>query len=394
MSNLQATGANPIKVAVLTNMVPVYRRPVFEMLQATPGMEVKIFLSLPPANGNERTPETLNVIYSRGLNLTWKTKHAQVGTVQAESLPIPVFLAIDLLRYRPDVIISGELGVRSLIAYGVAKLCGIPLLLWTEETRECAENISALQRWSRAFLIPRAAAFLAWGRPAAAYLQTFKVPAKNIYLCAQAVDNNYWMRECAHYNKHSIRAELGARGKLFLAVGRLVPRKGFDRFLRAWAGLPPVVRDEHSVIIAGGGTEEALLRRIVRHNDLKNIIFTGPQTTGQLAKYYAAADVFVFPSLVDVWGLVVNEAMACGLPVLASRYAGASQQLVENNDVGETFDPNNLGEFTALLQRWCVRQDQPARERSQQAVSALNFNVTVKAIQQAVTLCSGERQPA
>lgn len=78
---------------------------------------------------------------------------------------------------------------------------------------------------------------------------------------------------------------------------------------------------------------------VVRTRAIPNIMFVGPQDPEALARWYSVADVFVFPSLVDVWGLVVNEAMACGLPVLASKYAGASQELVRDGEWGSCLIP-------------------------------------------------------
>ncbi len=146
------------------------------------------------------------------------------------------------------------------------------------------------------------------------------------------------------------------------------------------------MRENNTLIVVGEGPEEAKLRQIAVDNALKTVLFTGRHSGAGLAKFYAAADVFVFPSLIDVWGLVVNEAMACGLPVLASRFAGASQELVDNNDVGQTFDPTDLEGFASLLREWAMRAEHIPRERPVAVVSRVNFNVTIEALRRVVTL--------
>lgn len=372
------------RVAVLTNAVPAYRRPVFEALSRMPDLDVRIIVSLPPQASDAQAIAALPIRYSRGINIRRKTRHAQVGAVQTEWLHVPLLLPWDLLRCRPDIIISGEFGLRSLVAYLVSRWRRIPLVLWSEETRECARSISRLQARVRTFLIARATAFLAWGEPAGAYLRSFGVPADKIYRCAQAVDNEFWARACARHDRARVRAQLGVRGRMFLAAGRLLARKGFDCFLKAWAGLPSAVRDSHTVVIAGDGPEADPLRRLAAGLGLRNVHFVGAQSPDGLAKYYAAADVFVFPSLVDVWGLVVNEAMACGLPVLGSRHAGASQQLIANDAVGEQFDPTDIAEFSDVLRRWCTRTDQVSPHRPVAEVSKLSFDVTIEALRRVV----------
>ena len=259
-------------------------------------------------------------------------------------------------------------------------------MLATEEIAENARGISSLQKRLRAFLIPRATAFLAWGKPAVSYLRSFGVDEEKIHYCAQAVDNEGWARECARYDRQSVRNELGIRGKAFLAVGRLVARKGFQYLLLAWSRLPAIVRENNTLIVVGEGPEGPELRRIAVDKALKTVLFTVRIQAPASQSITAAADVFVFPSLVDVWGLVVNEAMACGLPVLASRFAGASQELVDNNDVGQTFDPTDLEGFAFLLREWSVRAEHIPRERLFAVVSRLNFDVSIEALRRVVTL--------
>src|SRR5207253_5864879 len=138
------------------------------------------------------------------------------------------------LRYRPDLIISAEFGLRSLVGYAVAKVLRIPMLVWTEEISERAKASSYFQRRLRAFLVPRAKAFLAWGEPAVNYLRSLGVSGEKIHYCAQAIDNEAWAQECGRCDRERARNEFGIRGKAFLTVGRLVEGKGFQHLLLAW----------------------------------------------------------------------------------------------------------------------------------------------------------------
>jgi glycosyltransferase involved in cell wall biosynthesis len=373
-----------VRVAVVTNAIPIYRRPIFEALQRLPRFEFRIFLSLPPHLSDAGALRHLPVHYSRGLNIPFKTRHAHLRVAQTEWLHLPILLPWDLLRFRPDIVICGELGPKSLLAYLLARVRRVPLVLWSEATLAHSRGISRLQRWLRTFLIARATAFLAWGEPAAHYLGSFGIDENKIYRCVQAVDNDFWMRERALCDREATRTQLNFRGKVFLAVGRLVPLKGFDYLLRAWAGVAIEVRDRHMLVLVGAGPEESTLRRLADALGLRHIVFAGAQSPRDLVNYYTAADVVVVPSLVDVWGLVVNEAMACGLPVLGSKYAGASQQLIRDDSVGELFDPLDLADFTAKLQRWCMRVDRVPSPSSVTAVSALRFEVSIDALRRVI----------
>lgn len=383
--NLPTTQNKIRKVAILTNVIPYYRRPVFEILQADKSLSLKFFLSMPINRSDKKSCDTLTLHYSKGINIQWKTYHQNTKTEQTEWLHVPVKLPVDLLLFRPDIIISGEFGLRSICGYFVAKLRKIPFVLWSEEIQETAQGISKSQEKIRRFLFQRASGFLAWGQPAVNYLRSWNVPVEKICYCAQAVDNDYWKNQVSRYDKHSVREEMRLTGRVFLLVGRLVKRKGFDLFLEAWGDLPKELTSKNTVIIVGNGAEENRLREIVHKRSIPYVYFAGFVPQEDLPKYYAVSDVFVFPSLIDVWGLVVNEAMACGLPVLASKYAGASQELVEGRSVGEIFDPANRIEFTNILHKWCIKDFQTPCGLSQEIVSRLNFSVTVNSIRQLIT---------
>lgn len=384
MRGQEQAGTSRLRVAVLTNAIPAYRFPVFATLAQSEDFDLRVFLSLPLEKSDPRARLELPLRYSRSAHVRWRTRHRDVDRDQVESLPIPLRLSADLLAYRPHVVISGEFGLRSLVGYVMAKLTGSTFVIWSEEIAETARNVSNLQRRLRGFLIPRARAFLAWGQPAAAYLRSQGVPERAIYHCAQSVDNAHWIPRSYALDRVRIRAEFGWRGRVFLTVAQLIPRKGIDLLIDAWGALPEEIKARNALVIVGAGPDEAQLRARAQAQQGAHIAFAGFQPPEQLIRYYAAADVFVFPSLVDVWGLVVNEAMACGLPVLVSRYAGSGQELLAGGNVGEAFDPRDAAAFTAMLLRWCMRGDLPERDVPRTAIAHCHAGVTVEAIQRLI----------
>lgn len=113
---------------------------------------------------------------------------------------------------------------------------------------------------------------------------------------------------------------------IFLTVGQFIYRKGYDLLLKAAEGLD---RDTGIYIVGGNPTEEYLELR--KKLALKNVYFIGFQDKDTLQKYYRAADVFVFPTREDIWGLVINEAMANGLPVITTNKCVAGMELIRGN---------------------------------------------------------------
>lgn len=126
--------------------------------------------------------------------------------------------------------------------------------------------------------------------------------------------------------KAALRRELGIEEEhCFLAIGQFIHRKGFDVLLKAAAKLP---KDAGIYLVGGEPTEEYI--RLRQELGLNNVHFLGFQSKETLVKYYRAADVFVLPTREDIWGLVINEAMAYGLPVITTDRCVAGLELVED----------------------------------------------------------------
>jgi glycosyltransferase involved in cell wall biosynthesis len=291
------------------------------------------------------------------------TRHVEVGTRQKEVVPFPIGLMWSLPRFHPKVIVSGDFGPRTLLCWLVARALGARLFIWTEEIRSSARGRFSLQRTLRRLLLPRADGFFAWGEPARDYLISQGVQLDRISVVPQSIDIEDWNRLRPRQSRSSLRGELGLSGITFLLVGRLVERKGIDRFIKAWAALAGSMTSKATALIVGAGELESELSALSMQLGARNLVFMGTLSSGELAKYYTACDVLVFPSLEDVWGMVVNEALLFGMPVLGSVHAGAVQQLVCEKETGQVFDPNDLPEFTRILEQWIEQTPGISREK-------------------------------
>lgn len=141
----------------------------------------------------------------------------------------------------------------------------------------------------------------------------------------------------------ALRQELGiSESRMILSIGQFIPRKGFDILLRAAAQMKS---DAGIYIVGGEPTEE--YRKLCGELHLTNVHFCGFMTKEKLTRYYKASDLFVLPTREDIWGLVINEAMAYGLPVITTDRCVAGLELVEdgvNGYVVPVEDPAALAE--------------------------------------------------
>jgi len=159
------------------------------------------------------------------------------------------------------------------------------------------------------------------------------------------------------YEKLRLKRELGiAEEDAIIAVGQFIYRKGFDVLLRAMS----YVRSECGLYIVGGKETEEY-RRIVTSLKLTNVHFCGFMNKDQLKAYCRAMDLFVLPTREDIWGLVVNEAMSQGLPVITTDHCVAGLELIRNNETGyiiPTDDERSLADrINYLLENDDIRNE-------------------------------------
>jgi len=155
--------------------------------------------------------------------------------------------------------------------------------------------------------------------------------------------------------------------RYFLSVSRLLRIKGCFELLEAYAGLSDAIRSEVGLVFVGDGPDRpALMGRAARIAP-GNIQFAGFVHREELPEYYALADAFIFPTHSDPWGLVVNEAMSCSLPVIVSSVAGCVPDLVQDSCNGFVVPPGDAAQLAFAMSRLSsnsgLRADMGARSR-------------------------------
>ena len=141
-------------------------------------------------------------------------------------------------------------------------------------------------------------------------------------------------------------------GVVFLFVGQFVERKGILEYLRALDLVYREIRQKWSVLFVGSGMHEADLRKWGNDHPEVRFVMTGFVQPGELPRYFAAADVFVLPTLDDNWPLASLEALAAGLPQLFSIYNGGTADLLVPGITGKLVDPLKIDEFAAAIKEW------------------------------------------
>ncbi len=285
----------------------------------------------------------------------------------------------ELMLLKPDVVfIYGYcLGVMRRTAFWALRN-GVGIVVIGDSNEFDRPRHSALQ-WAKRQFISRMDAAFVGGTSSAQYLQALGLPFERVIPGYDVVDNEVF-RRCAEENwpmRSVIRAQRALPSKYFLFVGRLIPEKNLNRLLQAYewyAGLLTTEEEPWGLVICGSGPLEEELRLSIDAMPQRlqaRIQLRGMIRQAETADFYSCASCLLLPSTYETWGLVVNEAMACKLPVLASRRAGCAADLVKDGVTGWLCDPYDTAEMARLMAN--VHQLDPSArdavgERAQQVI--------------------------
>ncbi|MFT7534265.1 MAG: glycosyltransferase involved in cell wall biosynthesis [Hyphomicrobiaceae bacterium] len=365
-----------MRVAFLTNVLSPYRVPLFEKLAETTGWDLRVFVNA----GNEfdrswhdvKTDVAVQPV--RTLTIRRKVRTLQpVACEQVVELHMPYGLGRSLRQFAPDVVISLELGPRSIAAAAYCERAGIPLIVWSYQSRAAATMTGWLRRMARRFIMSRTKAFVGMGTQAREVLLHAGVKADRIFDAPNAADQVSIEQRLAD-PETAVRAAVirqQFRGdRIIVVIGRLVPMKAAPEIVALWRSLDSDARAGWKLVFVGDGP----LAHAVRGLEHEGIHHTGHVPTECVTDWLVAADLHLFASLVDVWGLVVSEAMLCGTPTLCSIHAGCSDDVIEDCVDGWLFDPINVNSWRHRLSG-LLQNDDLAQFGARARISSRRFGI-------------------
>jgi glycosyltransferase involved in cell wall biosynthesis len=267
-----------------------------------------------------------------------------------------------LLRFRPEAVISNEMGLRTLTALAYGTLFRKPVWVWWGGTSHTERQIGPLRKMIRKIVTRCTRHWISYGRTSTEYLLQLGVKRERILESQNAVDEDRFQVDVAPAWTIQPRP-------VVLHAGQFIERKGLGLLLAA-AAILQQQGCEFSLLLVGSGREKQALEQRVRALGLKNVHFRPAQAPEKMPSVYRSADVLIFPTLEDVWGLVANEAILSGVPVLCSKYAGCAPELFAEENI---FSPDDLNEFMQKLRHAIsgrLRKTDPARLKTTQVLGS------------------------
>ena len=335
-----ASGAH---VVVLMNFVPPHRVPILSEL-AKRVKKLTLLLSTPMEPNRSWSVEwgDLDIQLQRTLTFRHAWRH-DAGFTDELYLHVPWDTVWRLKTLAPDVIISAQLGPRSILSASYKALARkARLVFWLGMSEHTERGRSPLYTSYRKRLLRHCQAAIINGQSGVRYLQELGVESDKIFRCPYATSSTFFERGSDE------RSDDLAHRLVF--VGQLVERKGLIPFLEAlrnWGTRHGDRRAEFDIV--GSGPLEQRIREFGMPENVR-VSLRGPLAFGDLPEAYAKAGILAFPTLADDWGMVVNEALAMGVPVLGSRYAQAVEDLCVDGETGWTFRPDAGHEMENALE--------------------------------------------
>lgn len=259
-----------------------------------------------------------------------------------------------LNKIQPDVVaICGYSSLDALATFIWCKLNGRKAIIMMESKQDDAPR-QQVKEWLKQQIISQFDAALCGGSSHRDYLMQLGMSTDQIFLGYDAVDNSYFRTEAQKVQLNSSTFShlpgLDSNRPFFLASSRFIKRKNLDGLLRAYARYRQVVDSSAwRLIILGDGEERDNLHQLANELELSDAVWPGFRQIGELPAYYGLAGAFIHPALQEQWGLVVNEAMATGLPVLVSQTCGCTRDLVLEEETGFSFDPKDTNTLARLM---------------------------------------------
>ncbi|MBD2773265.1 glycosyltransferase [Iningainema tapete] len=253
-----------------------------------------------------------------------------------------------LFKFKPQVIFANAFSLWSLLAVLFKSFGGWQIVIAYEGSTPTVDACnSTLRIFLRRIITRFADAFITNNQRGKLYLTNI----------LKAKENLVFVRPFEVPDVKAMSARLGdfeiirlkSQHPIFLFIGQVIPRKGIHLLLEACVLLKKQNFYDYTLIIIGDGEQRNDLELFTQQHGLQTCVkWLGWLDYSVLSAYFQMADVFVFPTLEDTWGMVVLEAMAFGKPILCSKWAGACEMVVEGEN-GYVFDPHNPEHLAKLM---------------------------------------------
>lgn len=365
----------PLRLAMVTNIPAPYRLPVYEILAKDPGLNFCAFFCSGREPDREWDLQQTGVkqVYFKEKFLTYKNRFIHIN---------PDAWAC-LSRFKPDVVVTTGFNPTFLVAYLYAKVHRIKHVAMTDGTLYTESFLlSAVHRWVRRWVYAGTEAFIGASEGSFQLYEQYGIARQRMFQSHLCANNDAFFVSAPDSRRFD-----------FVFSARFVPGKNPLFAMEVAEAVAKRLGRRTSLLMLGSGElAHALEGKAREMQEWLDVEFAGFVKQAELPALYASARIFLFPTQIDTWGVVANEACAAGVPVLVTPMAGVAGDLVVDGVNGRV--------LPLELEAWCeaacdLLQDEVKRQAwadaSVSAVRRFSYLNAAVGIADAVRFAMGER---
>ena len=263
-----------------------------------------------------------------------------------------------LAKEKPDCIIINGFSVGTLRLWWRSWFTKTTYIIWSGTVKSRGGKFSFLRVLQRKMLRRRASAFVAYGQRAKEYLQELGAASEKIFIARNTVDTRFFSEQT---DRERLKLSPDVLRLHFTYVGFIIRLKNLQQLLKA-VKILSLQRTDFVLDLIGDGQDKVYFEDYVKANQLEKVVhFAGFVQKSNLPTWLAKSSCFVFPSNYDIWGLVVNEAMAAALPCISSVNSGVTVDLIEDGKNGFAVDFSDP-KLVAEKMDWILDNREKAKE--------------------------------
>jgi len=375
------------KIAVITSHPIQYQSPLFRAISQQPDIDLTVYFGCDYGSNPTKVHPGFGKAFAWDIPLLDGYKHVFLKNSKADvgvndwRLDGPELKSYFESNQYDAVILFGWNKVLFWQAIWWAKKYNISLILRAESNLKHIQ--SWLTKWIKKVLFPilfkQFKAFMSIGSHNSELYLHYGVQKTAIHDAPYCVDNDFFAEGASKsaIKARQLRLSLGIpeSDTVFLFMAKFVDRKRPLDLINA------AVKNRECcnfhVILVGGGELMEVCQSAITTNQLDNVHLVGFINQTELPTYYAAADVFVLPSHYETWGLVLNEAMACGLPGIVSDTCGATQDMIIEGETGYSYPMGDVQQLAKLMMLMAENSDNCQQMGLRAADHVQNFSVPV-----------------
>lgn len=298
-------------------------------------------------------------------------------------IPIQPGLIKAIKKSNPNIMISDGFFQWTYAPLIVRMLARIPHVMCYERTKHTERNAGTVRTIYRKIAMRWMDAIDCNGKLTEEYIKElgYKRKITHGHMVADTVELVAKSIDVKQQEITELRNQLKCKQQLYLYVGQLIPRKGIVEMLNAWK---KAALNHSTLLLVGDGSQRKEIEELISKEQIPDVIVYGSIDYDSIAVYYKLANCFIIPTLEDNWSLVVPEAMACGLPILCSKYNGCWPELVKPEN-GWVFDPLDRASLVDALNKSYQNKDKLTEmgEKSKEIVSRHTPEIAARGIWEA-----------